>query len=861
MNSISKIARNSILFISIFLIFEILNVNKVSEAAETHRVLFISSYNGAFETYPELMKGLTNIFYEEGILFDIEFMDTKRFNTEENYNNYYQFLKYRLDNSIPYDLIMVSDDNGLQFLMDYKEALVGDIPVIYFAINEFSRVVEAGKIPTFTGVYEGASIKENLELAMQLQPDADTFYVLVDDTATGQGDVHAFLSLEDTFSDMHFEVLDFSLYSLEAFEERLKQFTSKDVLIYMTMFNDREGNSYSIPESIKILTEYVDIPIYRPTIGGVGDGLLGGYMLSYSEQAKMAAEIAVKVLHGTSIESIPIVTESPNKYIIDYEVMQKFSLDMDVLPKGTEIINKPITFIENYEKLILPFLIILVIVLVIFVLMYLENRKNYQHSKELSVKNDELSALYEELTASEEELRSQYEELSESREQLLQGEKRLTELAYHDHLTGLYNRSALFMRLDDILKKGYFEGELYYIDLDHFKYVNDTGGHKLGDGILENIGRRFKEWNLANSLVSRVGGDEFVVVHYWNKGGALHRKKMYHKINAIIEEPIIVKEEAFHMSCSIGVVNFPCHGTGVDELIRKADIAMYKAKEKGRKRIAVYSDFMETESTNILSIQNSIYKAIDEKQFELFLQPQIDMKTENVIAFEGLIRWKHPEKGWISPLEFIPIAEQLGLIHNIGRWVYNQACWDLKKLIANEFMNMKIAVNVSAVELTRIGFETEFIDLLAEYDLDVDSIAIELTESVFMESTESHLKKLETLRKAGIKLHLDDFGTGYSSLKYLMNLPIDSVKIDREFIKNIHGNERMKKLLANIIKTIRDLDMKVIAEGVETKEHHEILKALGCDMAQGYYYAKPMCFEEVLKLLHKQKDKSFDVLQ
>ncbi len=845
----SKFYRQCMMFFIVILITIGFNTHTTVEATEVHRVLFISSYHGAFTTYPDLIKGLTEVFYQEDILFDIEFMDTNRFHTEENYNNYYEFLKYRLDNSQPYDVIIVSDDNGLQFLMDHKDDLVKDIPVIYLGINDLNRVIEAGNISTFTGIYEAASIQENLELAMKLQANADTFYVIVDETTTGQGDARAFLELENVYPTMKFEVLNFSEYSLDEFKAKVKQLSTEDILIYMTMFQDKENNVYSIEDSINILTEAADTPIYRPTIGGVGDGLLGGYMLSYTAQAKMAAQMALDVLNGVSIESIPIVTESPNKYIIDYKIMQKFDLDMEKLPKDTILINSPKVFWEKYKELTIPLSIILGLILLVFFFLIFENRKNYRHIREVREKNDELSALYEELTATEEELRYQYDELRESRKLLLKSEKKFKHLAYHDDLTGLYNRPALFKKLNEILSDNKYQGRLYSIDLDNFKYINDTCGHKLGDDILVSIGERFKAFEDMGLIVSRIGGDEFVVIQYWHIGYEPKTNDIHKKINAIVQKQILIDEEAFHISCSIGIVTFPDQGTQEEELIRKADIAMYQAKAKGRARLTFYNDFMETESVDLLGIQNSIHKAIEENQFKLFLQAQIDMQTEKIVAFEGLIRWEHPKKGIISPLEFIPIAEQLGLIHNIGRWVYNTACRDVKKMIAKYFVDMKIAVNVSVVELTRIDFESDFIELLNEYDLGADCIAIELTEGVFMEATEMHLDKLKKLRESGIKLHLDDFGTGYSSLKYLMDLPIDVVKIDREFMKNISSDRRVKELIQSIIQIVHNLDMTVIAEGVETKEQHDILKALGCDMAQGYYYAKPMCFEDALALI------------
>ncbi|NDL67846.1 putative bifunctional diguanylate cyclase/phosphodiesterase [Anaerotalea alkaliphila] len=804
------------------------DVESLGMGGTGHRVLYISSYHGAFDTFPDQLAGLRSVFDGEDVVFDIEFMDTKRFDTRENYDNYYRFLKYRLDRSEPYDVVVVSDDNGLQFLMDNREDLLGDIPVVFFAINDMARVLEADGMEGFTGVYESSSIYENLALAKRLQPEATEFVAITDGTITGLGDARSFLQFEALFPEMEFTVVNFTEYALEDFKAFLRGLTGEQIVLYMTMFEDVDGNVYTIGESVDILVESASVPVYRHSIGGVGDGLLGGYMLSYFEQGRIAASMAMEVLRGVPADSIPVVTESPNMYVFDYNVMKAYGLDFDVLPQETEIVNAPTGFYDRYQHLLMPLMIALAVSLLIVGILVYDNRR--RRIVELA-------------------LREKNVELTQSRQKLQESEQRFRVLAYNDSLTGLKNRIAMSLSLGRLIEDGNRSGSLYFIDLDHFKYINDSCGHLKGDEVLRVVGERFKALEDDRTIATRLGGDEFVLIRHEEGMGHEVDNELVVSISKAVEEMILVEEQEFYLSCSIGIVKFPEHGNTANELIRKADIAMYQAKETGRSRAMRYSDFMESNASNILEIQNNIRHALDNEEFQLYLQPQAELAGGKVIGFEGLIRWELPGKGMVSPMEFIPVAEQLGIIHRISQWVFQEACRDILLFLEKHYKGVKIAVNVSAVELTRVNFVEDFMGTLGEYGISPANITIELTETVLLETSESHLERLDYLRSQGIELHLDDFGTGYSSLNYLRSLPIDVVKIDQGFIRNITVDKEQMHLTRSIIEIAHNLGKTVIAEGVETKEQMELLKELGCDRVQGYFFARPMTIADTLQFM------------
>ncbi len=827
-----------------------LATNIYAKAYAPARVLFISSYSYSFDSVPDQVEGIKSVLDQAYVNYDLEFMDTKRFNSAINYENYYDFLRYRLSSMKPYDVIIVGDDNALQFLLDHEDALVKDVPVVFLGINDINRVKEAESRPNYTGIYEEMSVEENIELAKALQPDLKEMVAIYDNTRTGIGQYEAFMAVSHQYPDVQFSGINYSEVSRVDFEERLSIMNHSQAFMYLSMIENNMQQVITVDEAVQEIVSLTKSVVYTPTIGGSGKGLLGGYSVSYFEHGRLAAQMAVDIIQGKNPKDIPVIKESPNQYIIDYNVLIQHGLDENKLPEETILIHAPEPFFDSIRWLLLPAFIFIIVLMMISALMFVDNRRKRLTAIDLQEKNDELTSLYEELTAQEEELRTQYETLEGHRQELIKSRKKYKELAYTDVLTGLNNRVYLYKILEREFQKEKKSGLLFFVDLDNFKYINDSFGHTLGDEVLRVIGHRLRDIMGKDTIVIRIGGDEFVVAHF-SASNKENQHKFLDQVNGCLEEMVTIGEQEIFVSGSIGIVAFPEHGKTAEELIRKADIAMYQAKENGKGQAVYYNDFMGANATNLMGIQNNIRFAIERDQFELYLQPQIRAKDQTLVSFEGLIRWNVPGEGVISPGEFIPIAEQLGLIHRIGRWVYQRAFSSIQRIEEELGATLKVAVNVSVMEITRPHFTEEFMELLELHQMQPNKLIIELTESVFLEAAERHIDTLKWLQDIGIEIHLDDFGTGYSSLNYLRLLPIDVVKLDRDFIKDIAVNEKQADLTESLIHIIHNLGKTVIAEGVETEDQLNLLQQMGCDIIQGYYYAKPMTLDEALDFAKK----------
>ncbi|OJV65830.1 MAG: hypothetical protein BGO41_07775 [Clostridiales bacterium 38-18] len=425
-----------------------------------------------------------------------------------------------------------------------------------------------------------------------------------------------------------------------------------------------------------------------------------------------------------------------------------------------------------------------------------------------------------------------------------QMEDQIRHVAFHDSLTGLPNKNALEaeVRKD---KNGHFG--ILLADIDHFKRINDTMGHRFGDKYIQTIGKMLALNLGPNSKIYRISGDEFIIYHKTTDTRELESlgKHLLHIMNRVIQ----VEYSNFSNSISIGIAMYPEDGDNIDDLITRADLAMYKSKESGRGKSSRYDASMFERIKWRVEREEALKLALPNQELSLAYQPQVDSKTKEIIGFEALIRWQHPTLGRISPLDFIPIAEETQLIMPIGRWVIENALSfisDIKELTSKR---IHISVNVSVLQLMQEDFEEMILELLSIYRVSPDQFIIEITESVLMQAIDAAVAKLERLQSTGVKVALDDFGTGYSSLSYLKNLPIDILKIDKSFIDALGVSQSHDDLVETIIRLGQQLDMHLVAEGVETEEQLEKLKAINCDAIQGYLFSKPVDDSTAKKLL------------
>lgn len=420
--------------------------------------------------------------------------------------------------------------------------------------------------------------------------------------------------------------------------------------------------------------------------------------------------------------------------------------------------------------------------------------------------------------------------------------KEIHPLAYRDALTSLPNRRCFencFYKLVMQKTDGEKEAAIFFIDLDRFKFINDTLGHKYGDKLLQITAERMKSVLREKDIVARLGGDEFICL-LPNISTKRETEEIAGRLLKSLSQPFHLFNQEIRITASIGICLYPLDGDDPDSLITNADIAMYKAKQQGKNQVKWFKAEDHAGGYEKFVLENHLRKAIYHNQFSLVYQPQIDLRRNEISGVEALIRWEHPKLGLISPGEFIPLAEETGLILEIGEWVLKEACRQNKEWQNCGYKPLKMAVNLSAVQLIKGDLPETIRCILQETGLDPKWLEIEITESMIFQNVDGAIRILNQLKNMGINVSIDDFGTGYSSLSYLAKLPVDVLKIDRSFIQEIETDRKLPLVTNSIITMAHSMDIKVIAEGVETAGQLQEMTNQACDTVQGYIFFKPL---------------------
>lgn len=439
-------------------------------------------------------------------------------------------------------------------------------------------------------------------------------------------------------------------------------------------------------------------------------------------------------------------------------------------------------------------------------------------------------------------------------EQIEVANNQLDHLAHHDVLTGLPNRILLNDRLNQAIELARRQGRavaVMFLDLDQFKFINDSLGHAVGDQLLQSVARCLVSCVRHSDTVSRQGGDEFVLlltrVEY-----AEDAARSAQKIIAALALSHRIGQHDLHIGASIGISIFPTDGKDADTLLKSADTAMYFAKESGRNNYKFFEQSMNVKAVQRQFIEAGLRRALERNEFVLMYQPKVNLSSGEIVGVEALIRWQHPDLGLLLPENFISVAEDCGLILPIGRWVLRQACMQVRHWMVAGLPPIPVAVNASAIEFRAKDFLENIRNTLAESGLDARFLEIELTESVLMRDPKSVDAVLREFAELGVKLAIDDFGTGYSSLSYLRQFPIDTLKIDQSFVNHMTSNLDDATIVSAIISMGKSLKRRVIAEGVETQEQYAFLLTHHCDEGQGYYFGRPLMAEAMATLLRER---------
>lgn len=756
-------------------------------------VLFISSYNLSFPTIPLQIKGIQSVLTEEKADLDFEFMDTKRFSSETDLQLFYQILHNKLSKLPSYDAVILGDDAALLFALQYQDSLFRKTPMVFLGINNMELARTSGDSPFITGIVEATSQNANIELAIRLRPQAKELIAVVDNTLTGQGDQSQFLNATEKFPAMKTRFINSSKLTQSELIQELESISPDSIVFFLTMFEDKDGHSYTIRQGAQFLTQHVPAPVFRMSVGGVGDGLLGGILFAYDTSGEMAANMVEQILDGVPAASIPVVMDSPSYGYFDQTVLEKYNLDASLLPENSIIINQKPGFLQKNHTFILCLGISAGIVLICFLV-------------------------------------------------LTWNDYRRRSLLDHDQVTGLYSRLWMTRHLSLLINR-HQKFAVYMLDFDNFKWINDSLGHVYGDEVLRQVADRLKKFDSSVVLSARFGGDEFF--------GIIHAEELEPtrylagRILSVFDKPFLIREQAIQVYASMGIARYPQDGDSSDALIANADMAMYTVKNAGKNAFLFFEKGMQDALHRQTEVSMLLRDALENNGFCLVYQPQVDAKDGHLIGFEALLRLKN---GKSFPDEFIPVAEQEGHIIEIGRLVADMALSQIADWRQTGYVPVPVSINFSNVQIRDREFPEYVFQRLLHYDIAPELLEVEITESTFLTQDEDAGLYMARLTRSGIRLTLDDFGSGYSAIRYFRFVNLQRLKLDKSLLAEYHQNHDLK-MLSGIIHMSHDMGLEVIAEGVETEEEVHLLRDLSCDYIQGYYYGRPMSPENAAEYM------------
>lgn len=547
----AKIKNKSVIGLLQFLVIFFclgISANASQTTSDGGRVLFISSYSYAWHTVQIQIDGILDGLGENTIL-DFEFMNTKRLDTVESRQLLYDRLEYMFSMLEPYDVIILGDDAALQFALEYRDTLFQGIPLVFEGINDEELAARAMEDPLITGVIEKLSPEKNIDLGLMLIPDARKVVAVLDNSITGEAERKRFYSYEDMYPNLEFTEINASILTTAQMRQAVYAVPSDSILIYISMAEDLSGKRYSDQEAIDLLSGVARVPVFRMVEGGVGEGLLGGNVVSMYKSGELAAQTAMEIIGGRNVSEIEMM-ESPNIYHVDAAVMEKYDIDLDVLPPETEILNKPTTFIERNREALIPGLILIGGLILIILWFVFDSQRRRKLMREL------------------EEARKIMESASQ-----------------HDFLTGLPNRNKFMSDLNEVIRRKR-PCTVMMMDIDDFKKINDTKGHTAGDEALQQVAGRLKE--LASQILTpyRFAGDEFIVILQSNQGKIV--EKAAYQMRQVFSKPFILSGEKSKICGSIGIASYPKDTDDLEQLIICADDAMYQVKKSGKNDFAFY---------------------------------------------------------------------------------------------------------------------------------------------------------------------------------------------------------------------------------------------------------------------------------
>lgn len=771
--------------------------NEDSQYYAKYNVLFISSYSPDFMTVPMQVGGLRSVFKKHQISLTEEFMQARLLH-HDHYHDFYHHialvLQAKKKAGVTIDAVVAGGDEALYFVKKYKDSLFKGMPICFMGVNDQNTAKQAIKDPRISGSIAIDPIQETLKLALKLQPHARNIVCLYDDTITGKQNMKNFYAETKDFEHQRLIGIDMGQYTLKQWRNRLSKLDAKrDIVLYMSAYEDKEGHSYTIPETIKNLNTYCHAPVYRTRDNGQGSGILGGVLYDTTYESQLAGKRIVDIIvHHKNISTMKLIHNNHKRVEFDQKVLNKYHLASSVLPKSAKILNKP----ESFQEMDYIFGFSLAIGVAMIVLLFFEENSYRAYEKSIA---------------------------------------HLEYLNHHDDLTHLYSRNYAITSIKEACVKQ--SGTLVVVDIDNFAGINDTYGHDQGDLIIRQIGNRINAYSQKYPVVaSRASGDEYMIYFPYQA-----KENEIKQLRYMICKDVKTSYDMLHMSVSMGIA-FHQQGDDSKKLLMNADAALAQAKKEGKNKAVYYDESMRKSINEEEKIKECLVNALRKDGFEMLYQPKVDPVSESVIGYEALIRLKNRE---YPPNVFIGIAERNGLIIELSRLMTKLVIAQLSTWQKEGMKLYPVSINYSPAQIYDREYVAYLAELLEKYQLPSCYIRVEITESLMMEDRNATNRLFRDFNRLGILTLIDDFGTGYSSLSYLMNLPIPIVKIDKSFIDH-YLKPGKEAFIEDMIKMLKDLKKLIVVEGVEEKWQKDQLKAYGVDAIQGYYYAKPLAPQAVI---------------
>jgi diguanylate cyclase (GGDEF)-like protein len=687
------------------------------------------------------------------------------------------------------NLIITTDDAAFRFALDNRGELFSDAPIIFAGVyREIAAEMMKGQ-SRVTGVYQDLDIDATIRCAIGINPRIDRAYILNELTESGiETEVLTQLALARTLPDV--PVYSLSDRSLEEIEAIAPMFDKNSLFIIGSYSIEKNGQTFTIEKLAARISKASSVPVYPLFTHTFGTGTIGGVMISGVLHGSNAGKLAVRFLNGEPFWTLAPIGQSNYVTEFDATVLKRFGVPLWALPKGATVIHRDEPFFLRYKTESIFILAIFLLLIGALQLLILLNRQ-------------------------------------------------ARDLALTDQLTGLPNRASVLKIAERMIRstERWNKCGVMFIDIDNFKYINDTFGHETGDKVLLYVSDMLRTILAEDMRLSRFGGDEFLIILENSSYDKI--EEFARSLHSTLAQKITIDDAELFLTISTGISVYPDHGLHFGELYKNADAAMYKAKSTGKTRFIFYNESMYQELRKRMEIEASLHSAIANGELSVVYQPQINLATGYLDGVEALIRWNHPKDGPISPAEFIPIAEETGQITTIGLFVLRAVARFIRQSLDSGAREFTVSVNVSVKQLNGDRFLKDLLTIVSEEGIEAKHLALEITESILIESVEEISKTLTLITEAGFSLHLDDFGKGYSSLTYLRRLPVSHIKMDKAFIDDMFEDENSRKFTISIIRICHDLSLKVVAEGVETRDQVHFLLDNGCDSIQGYYFSKP----------------------